>query len=104
MQPVPAYRWVGADLELNVHAQPGARRSEVQGVHGDAVKVRIQARPVEGAANKALLELLAETLKVPRSRCAVIAGETGRRKRVRIEGPDRTHAESVLTRWSQTSS
>ena len=59
MRPVPAYRWVGVDLELNVHAQPGARRSEVQGVRGDAIKVRIQARPVDGAANHALLELVA---------------------------------------------
>ena len=104
MLPVSAYRWVGVDLELNVHAQPGARRSEVQGVHGDAVKVRIQARPVDGAANKALLEILAEALNVPRNRCALIAGETGRKKRVRVEGPDRAHAESVLARWIQTSS
>ena len=104
MRPVSAYRWVGADLELNVHAQPGARRNEVQGVHGDAVKVRIQARPVDGAANQALLELLADALRVPRSRCALIAGGTGRRKRVRVEGPDRAHAESVLAGWIQTRS
>jgi len=104
MRPVSAYRWVGADLELNVHAQPGARRSEVQGVHGDAIKIRIKARPVDGAANQALLELLAEAMTVPRSRCALIAGETGRRKRVRVEGPDRAHAESVLARWVQTRS
>lgn len=87
-----------------MHAQPGARRSEVQGVHGEAVKVRIQARPLDGAANQALLELLADALRVPRSRCALIAGETGRRKRVRIEGPDRAHAENVLAGWIQTRS
>ena len=87
-----------------MHAQPGARRSEVQGVHGDAIKVRIKARPVDGAANQALLELLAEGMRVPRSRCTLMAGETGRRKRVRIEGPDRAHAESVLAGWTQTSS
>jgi len=92
------------DLELNVYAQPGARRSEVQGLHGDAIKIRIKARPVDGAANQALLELLADALRVPRSRCALIAGETGRRKRVRVEGPDRAHAEGLLARWIQTSS
>ena len=59
---------------------------------------------MEGAANQALLELLAEAMTVPRSRCALIAGETGRRKRVRIEGPDRAHAESVLAGWIQTRS
>jgi uncharacterized protein (TIGR00251 family) len=104
MQRVSIYRWVGTDLELNVHAQPGARRTEVQGVHGDAIKIRVSAPPVEGAANAALLELLAEAFKVPRGRCTLLSGETSRRKRIRIEAPDRAVAEGVLAGWLQTSS
>lgn len=104
MRPVSAYRWVGKDLELNVHAQPGARRSEVQGVHGNAIKIRISAPAVEGAANRVLLEFVAAALDVPRSRCRLIAGETGRRKRLRIEAPDPTRAESLLAGWTQTNS
>lgn len=98
------YRWLGPDLELSLHAQPGARRTEVQGLHGAAIKVRLQARPVEGAANEALLDFLAESFRVPRRRCALLSGETSRQKRVRIEAPDRALAEAVLRGWFQTSS
>ncbi|HEY5677913.1 MAG TPA: DUF167 family protein [Myxococcales bacterium] len=89
---------------MSIHAQPGARRTEVQGLHGDAIKIRISARPVEGAANSALLEFLASALQVPRRRCVLLSGETSRHKRVRIEAPDREHAERVLAEWVQTSS
>jgi uncharacterized protein (TIGR00251 family) len=101
---VSPYRWVGTDLELSVHAQPGARRTGAQGMHGEAIKVRISAPAVEGAANRALLEFLAEAFQVPRGRCEVLSGETARRKRVRVAAPDRVHAERVLARWTQTSS
>jgi uncharacterized protein (TIGR00251 family) len=104
MELVSVYRWVGADLELNVHVQPGARRSEVQGIHGDAIKIRIATPAVEGAANRALLEFLAEALNVPRSRCVLVAGDTARRKRIRIEAPERARAESLIAGWIQTRS
>jgi uncharacterized protein (TIGR00251 family) len=95
---------VGSDLELSVHAQPGARRTQVQGMHGDAIKVRISAPAIEGAANRALLEHLAECFQVPRNRCELLAGDAGRRKRVRIAAPDRATADRVLAGWTQTSS
>ena len=98
------HRWVGADLELSIHAQPGARRTAVQGLHGDAIKIRISARPVEGAANDALLEFVASALQVPRRRCLLLSGETSRHKRIRVEAPDRAEAERVLAGWLQTSS
>jgi len=104
MRPVPAFRWDGDDLELTLHAQPGARRSEVQGLHGDALKVRIAAPPAEGAANRALLELIAEAFGVPQGRCLLLSGAASRRKRVRIERPDRARADSTLAAWLQTSS
>lgn len=97
-------RWTGVNLEIRVHAQPGARRTEVQGLHAGAIKIKLQARPVEGAANQALLEFLAEALQVPRSRCVLLSGETSRQKRVRIEAPDRALADRVLSGWLQTSS
>ena len=97
-------RWSGDHLELRVHAQPGARRTEVQGLHAGAIKIKLQARPVEGAANEALLQFLAEALQVPRRRCVLVSGESSRQKRVRIESPDRALAERVLSIWTQTSS
>ena len=97
-------RWTGKDLEIRVHAQPGARRTEVHGLHAGAIKIKLQARPVEGAANDALLEFLAAALQVPRRRCVLVSGDTSRHKRVRIEAPDRALAERVLSGWLQTSS
>jgi len=104
MRRVSPYRWVGTDLELSVHAQPGAHRTEARGTHGEAIKIRIAAPAVEGAANRALLEFLAEAFQVPRNRCELVAGDGSRRKRVRITGPDRAQAERVLAGWTQTSS
>jgi len=98
------YRWDGDDLELTIHAQPGARRTEVQGAHGDALKIRIAAPPADGAANRALLEFLADAFGTARSRCELVAGHAGRRKRVRIAEPDRARADAVLSAWLQTSS
>jgi uncharacterized protein len=101
---VSVYRWIGPDLEITVHAIPGARSTEVQGIHGKAMKIRIAARAIEGAANGALLQFLADALQVQRRRCLIVSGNASRQKRVRIEAPERGHAERVLARWAQTSS
>jgi uncharacterized protein len=66
--------------------QPRASRSEIVGIHGTALKVRLQAPPVDGAANKALVSLLAERLGVARRSVQVVAGATSRAKTVEIDG------------------
>lgn len=71
-----------------VTVSPGASRSELVGRHGDGWKVRVAAAPERGRANEALLALLAEKLGLPRSRLAVVAGQTSRRKIVEVEGLD----------------
>lgn len=71
---------------LAVVVQPRASKSEVAGRHGDAVKVRIAAPPVDDAANEELVRFLAETLGVRRARVTVIHGASARRKQVEIEG------------------
>lgn len=90
----------GAALVLEVYAKPGAKRSEVAGIHGDAVRVRIAAPALEGKANAALLAFLAEIFGVPRKNVTLIRGTRGRRKTVRIESPslrpDRTWAEDQV--------
>jgi len=73
-------------IRVAVHVQPRASRSEIVGVHGAALKVRLQAPPVEGAANEALLALLAAALGLPRRAVRVVAGATSRAKTVEIEG------------------
>src|SRR5262249_59100520 len=88
-QNATVYRWDGDDLELDVHAQPGARRTEVQGAHGGALKIRIAAPPADGAANRALLDFPPAAFGTGRGRCELLSGHASRRKRVRIAAPDR---------------
>jgi uncharacterized protein (TIGR00251 family) len=73
-------------VRLGVHVQPRAARSEIVGVHGDALKVRLTSPPVEGAANEALVKFLAETFAVARRSIRIVAGEHSRSKIVEIEG------------------
>ena len=77
---------------MHVHVQPRASRSEVVGTHGAALKVRLLAAPVDGAANEALVALLAEELGVPRRDVRIVHGTTSRTKVVEIEG---TTADAV---------
>ena len=76
----------GTVIRVGVHVQPRASRSEIVGVHGAALKVRLQAPPVDGAANEALVRLLADRLGVSWRSVRVVAGATSRAKTVEIEG------------------
>lgn len=83
------FRRAGDDaVELSVHAQPGAGRSQVAGRHGTALKVRVAAPPERGRANEAVGDLLATTFGLPRRSVVLVAGETSRSKRFRLEGVD----------------
>jgi len=76
--------------------QPRASRTEVAGVLGDQLRVRLTAPPVDGAANEALVRFLAERLGVPRSAVRVVSGETGRSKVVAVEGIGLSEARDRL--------
>jgi len=71
---------------LAIHATPRASKSQVQGLHGDALKVRLQAPPVDGKANEALVEFLAGTLGIAHRQISLVSGQTSRQKRIAIRG------------------
>jgi uncharacterized protein (TIGR00251 family) len=71
---------------LVIHVQPRAKRTEVAGWHGDAIKIRLAAPPVDGAANTELIRFLADRLGVPQASIRLAAGVASRRKRVELEG------------------
>ncbi|MBU4200819.1 MAG: YggU family protein [Verrucomicrobia bacterium] len=73
---------------VTVHAVPRASRTAVQGLHGNAVKIRLQAPPVEGKANAALIRFLSLTLDIPSRQIMILSGLAGRQKRVLISGVD----------------
>ena len=74
--------------ELLVHVQPRARQTEVVGWHGEAIKVRISAPPVDGAANEELVRFLARQARVPKSAVRILSGVSSRRKRISVAGID----------------
>lgn len=99
-------RTVPGALILDLHVQPGASRTEVSGLHGDALKIRLAARPVDGAANAELVRFLAEAFGVPRREVTIESGETSRRKRVRVAGasdPSRLLGAAAPTRGARRS-
>ena len=79
---------VAADgrITLTLHIQPGAKKTEVAGQHGEALKIRLAAPPVDGKANEALLRFVAETLGLPKSAVSLKSGQTSRRKVLEISG------------------
>lgn len=87
MTGAPWYCWSGDSVILTLRVQPRAKRDEIAGPHGDALKVRITAPPVDGAANAHLLAWLAELFDVPRANVTLESGEQGRNKRIRVKSP-----------------
>ena len=77
----------GRRLTLTLHIQPGAKRTEAAGLHGDALKIRLAATPVEGKANAELLQFLAGTFGVPLRQVTLKQGVKSRRKVVEVQQP-----------------
>jgi uncharacterized protein (TIGR00251 family) len=92
---LPAVLQDGPDVLLSLHVQPRASRNQLVFQGPDRLTLRLTAPPVEGAANAACCAFLAEQLDLPKSRVAILRGETARRKRVRIRG---AKAADVLAR------
>jgi uncharacterized protein (TIGR00251 family) len=76
--------------------QPRASRNEIAGLNGDALKIRLTAPPVEGAANKMLTQFLAKSLKVRRSDVVILKGEVSRTKQVLVRSATCKKIESLL--------
>ena len=76
----------GTTVRFRVRLQPRASRNEIAGAHGGALRVRLHAPPVDGAANEALVAFLAERLAVPRRGVRIVSGATSRTKMIEVEG------------------
>jgi len=89
------YRRSGDVLTLTLHIQPGAKRTEVAGLHGEALKIRLAAPPIEGRANEALLKFIAESFDVPLRQVELKQGGQSRHKVLAVTG-SRVSPESLL--------
>ena len=81
---------------VNVRVIPRASKNQIHGVMGDALKIRLQAPPVDGKANDHLVRFLAEILKWPARNISLLSGQTGRNKRVFLDGMDAAAANLRL--------
>ena len=75
-------------ITLTLHIQPGAKKTEFAGRHGDALKIRLAAPPVDGKANEALIKFIAATLHLPKSSVMLKSGQTSRRKVLEVSGAE----------------
>ena len=81
------YRLTGdGAISLTLHIQPGAKKTEFAGLHGDALKIRLAAPPVDGKSNEALIRFIADTLGLAKSAVSLKSGQTSRRKVVEVQG------------------
>lgn len=87
---------VSDGIVVSVRVIPRAARSAIDGIREGALLVRVKAPPVEGAANEAVVALLAEVLGVGRRQVAIVSGTRGRHKRVRVTGVDARTAAARL--------
>jgi hypothetical protein len=78
----------GAGVTLRLHIQPGAKKTEVVGRHGEALKIRLAAPPVDGKANACLIAYLADQLGIAKAAISLLSGDSSRAKRVRVVGVD----------------
>ena len=100
---VAAWIHEGSDAhEIEILAVPKAARSRVMGLHDNRLRVQVAAPPADGAANRALLDILATLLEVRRSALTLVSGHGSRAKRVRIEGLTVAEIESKLLPATQT--
>ncbi|MBF0456148.1 MAG: YggU family protein [Magnetococcales bacterium] len=81
--------WRGEDWLLDVRVQPRSSREKIIGIQGGRVKIALTSPPVEGAANRALCQLIAKALGVAKGRVTIVKGEKSREKRVCVQGVDR---------------
>ena len=86
-------RLEGGLLKLDLLIQPKASRDQIQGLHGDELKVAITAPPVDGQANSHLIKYLAKQFKVAKGQIQIVRGELGRHKSVTIQEPKQLPAE-----------
>ena len=91
--------WLVADaggVTLRLHIQPGAKKTEVTGLHGEALKIRLAAPPVDGKANACLIAFLADRLGVAKAAVSLVSGDSSRAKRVRVSGVEPTLVKRVF--------
>lgn len=86
----------GGRTTLTLHIQPGARKTEITGQHGDALKIRLAAPPVDGKANAALIDFIADRLGLTKSAISLKSGQTSRRKVLEVSAAPKDTTQRLM--------
>ena len=92
----------GSTARLALHIQPGAKKTSVAGPHGDALKIRLAAPPVDGKANAALIAWAAKAFGVPKAQVELLHGASGRQKLLGVQFSDEAAlaaAQALVAQW-----
>jgi uncharacterized protein len=95
-----AGHWQGEDWILAVRVQPRASRAKVVGMQADRLKIALTSPPVDGAANKALCQMIAKELRVAKGRVVLLRGERSREKLLSIQGVDRESVQAFCLKYA----
>lgn len=90
---------IAGGVRLALQVAPNAKKTEAAGVLDDALKIRLQAQPIEGRANEALVRYLADALSVPRGAVTITHGQANKRKLVEVRAPGLTPAQAESLLW-----
>ncbi len=91
------------EIILNVYLQPGAKKSELSGMHNGHIKIKVNSQPIDGKANDALILFLSDFLKIPKSHIKIISGKKSRMKKISITGLiDDNEIKNKLLRMEST--
>lgn len=98
MSDLKHYAWQNEDLILHCQLQPKASSDEIVGVHGDRLKIRITAPPVDGKANEHIIKWFSKLFKVPKNDIDILQGELGRLKSIKIKSPKQIPTAAEIVR------
>ncbi|MBF0144720.1 MAG: YggU family protein [Magnetococcales bacterium] len=94
-----AGRWQGDDYFLQVCVQPRSSREGVTGVRGTEIRIALNAPPVDGAANQALIRFIAREMGIAKGRVKLVSGEKSRNKRLCLKNVPRENVQAFLVQW-----
>lgn len=83
-------------VSFEVRVQPRSSKAEINGVHDGALRVRLTAPPVEGAANRQCIELFSRKMKIPKRAIRIASGASARRKRLKVLGMSMKEVKNIL--------
>ena len=83
-------------VEVAVHVQPRSKKNEISGIHGESLKLRVTAPPVDDAANQAVKEYFARLLGIPKSRVQILSGLRSREKAILIRGVSLSQVQAAI--------